>query len=174
MSAVPDGETDGLDWLTNRQRDGGIDRVPLPVGVAGELWLCGKRAVAARYRDPAWDTVVCLVEQHEIAGHHPDYLAWLRSCDERAHWHPIPDLHAPSLDAMRPLADEIGRRLIGSERVLVHCAAGFGRSGTVAVCVLITLGTGRTEALATVSTARAGAGPEVGAQRELVEQFGRP
>ena len=55
--------------------------------------------------------------------------------------------------------------------MLVHCAAGFGRSGTVAVCTLVALGVGRREALERVATDRPGAGPEVGAQRELVVRF---
>jgi protein-tyrosine phosphatase len=167
--SVPDAPTDGLGWLTERQRDGGVDPVPLPAEVTGELWLCGKRAATTRYADPGWGAVVCLVEPHEIAGHHPEYLAWHRGSDARAIWHPIPDLHAPTVEAMDGLARGIASRLVAGDRVLLHCGAGYGRSGTVAVCVLIALGI--EDALATVSVARPGAGPEVGAQRELIERF---
>jgi hypothetical protein len=163
--------TDGLGWLTDRQRDGGIDRIPLPANVSGELWVCGKRAAASRMTQPEWDAIVCLVEPHEIAGHHPDYLAWLRSDGGRAVWFPVPDLHAPTLDIMQNLVGEVVARLRSGERVLLHCAAGYGRSGTTAVCALIELGSGADEALATVASARPGAGPEVGAQRELVSAF---
>lgn len=162
---------DGLGWLSDRQRDGGVDRIPLPERVPGELWVCGKRAAAERALDPAWDSVVCLVEPHEIVGHHPDYLAWLRSEPGRAVWVPIPDLHAPDLDTMQILVGQVVARLEAGQRVLVHCAAGYGRSGTTAVCALIELGSGTDEALVTVAAARPGAGPEVGAQRELVAAF---
>lgn len=163
--------TDGLGWLTERQRDGGVDRVAVPDVVPGEMWLCGKRAVATRYGDAGWDTIVCLVEPHEIAGHHPAYVAWLRTNDPRAVWEPVPDLHAPSVEVMDRLADEVTVRLDAAHRVLIHCAAGYGRSGTTAVCVLIALGVPVPEALELVSTGRPGAGPEVGAQRDLVAAF---
>ena len=53
----------------------------------------------------------------------------------------------------------------------MHCAAGIGRTGTMAVCVLVAFGTPLDEALRIVGEARPMAGPEVGAQRELVEAF---
>lgn len=170
---VADDSADALGWLNERQRDGGVDRVQLPEGVRGELWLCGKRAAAARYLDPSWDLIVCLVEPHELAGHHREYLDWVRSGSGRVLWNPVPDLHAPELEAMQAVTVRIASMLASGGRVLVHCAAGFGRSGTVAGCVMIWLGMDADDALATVSVARPGAGPEAGAQRELVAGFRR-
>ena len=86
-------------------------------------------------------------------------------------WFPIPDLHAPPLDDLRPLLAEIGRRLAAGGHVLVHCGAGIGRAGTVAVCVLMQHGQSRDDALAHVADHRPMAGPEVGAQRELVDEL---
>ena len=162
---------DGLGWLTERQRDGGVDQVPLPAGVDGELWLCGKRAIAGRYGEGRWDAVVCLVERHEILGHHPEYVQWLETAGDGAIWAPVHDLHAPPLPTMQTITDRIVALLRAGARVVVHCAAGFGRSGTTAVCVLITLGLDADAALAAVAAARPGAGPEVGAQRDLVADF---
>ena len=102
--------SDGLGWLNDRQRDGGIDRIPLPGDVDGDLWLCGKHAIARRYSSGAWDTVVSLVERDEIAGHYPEYTAWLDRTDSVI-WHPIHDLHAPSLPAMSALVEQITERL---------------------------------------------------------------
>jgi protein-tyrosine phosphatase len=53
--------------------------------------------------------------------------------------------------------------------VLVHCAAGIGRAGTLATCLLITMGMTTDDALARVAGHRPMAGPEVGAQRLLVD-----
>ena len=38
--------TESLGWLSRRQRDGGIDEIPLPGAIPGSLWLCGKHAIA--------------------------------------------------------------------------------------------------------------------------------
>ncbi len=163
----------------DRWRDGGLDQVPVP-DVPGQLWLCGKHAVGAD-ADAALDriggadtarTIVCLNQRDELEDRYPAYVDWLRAnVGEQALWFPIPDLHAPALDDLRPLLAEIGRRLADGGHVLVHCGAGIGRAGTVAVCVLMQHGLGRDEALAHVADHRPMAGPEVGAQRDLVDEL---
>ena len=82
---------------------------------------------------------------------------------------PDPDLHAPALDDLRPLLAEIGRRLAagGSARALRR----RDRTGRpVAVCVLMEHGIAR-EALGPVARHRPMAGPEVGAQLQLVDEL---
>ncbi len=162
---------DGLDWMSDRQRDGGVDSVSLPARVPGTLELCGKHAVVTRYESDRWDAVVCLVERHELAGRYGGYLAWLDSSPPGAMWLPIHDLHVPTADAMRELVESIVSRLMAGERVLVHCAAGMGRAGTTAACVLVRLGSSVDDALATVARCRPGAGPEAGVQLDLVREF---
>ncbi len=160
----------------DRWRDGGLDRVPVP-GAAGQLWLCGKHAVgadpeAALARIGGVGTIVCLNQRAELEDRYPGYVAWLgEHRGGRALWFPIPDLHAPPLDDVRPLLAEIGRRLDAGGHVLVHCGAGIGRAGTVAVCVLLQRGFSTDEALAHVADHRPMAGPEVGAQRDLVDEL---
>lgn len=163
--------SDGLGWLTDRQRDGGVDRIPLPRRIDGDLWLCGKHAIAHRYASGAWDTVVSLVERHEIEDQYPDYTAWLDRREVEVIWHPIHDLHAPPLDTMSELVGRVGERLQAGDRVVMHCAAGKGRAGTTAVCVLVASGVPLDDALRTVATARPGAGPEAGVQRDVVVAF---
>jgi hypothetical protein len=165
--------TDGLGWLSDRQRDGGIDRIPLPEEIRGELWLCGKHAIARRYGSGEFDTVVVLVEPHELEGHYDDYVRWLDAARDRVIRHPIHDLHAPTLAAMTALVDRIIERLDAGDRVVMHCAAGMGRAGTTAACVLISTGFTAAAALAAVAAARPGAGPEAGVQRDLVTEFAR-
>jgi hypothetical protein len=173
---------EGPAWLSRRQRDGGIDRVPLPAGVPGELWLCGKHAVAPDVAGAIAEvggsaTVVCLVERHELADRYPDYVAWLDDAGPAtAIWSPIHDLHAPAHQQAAALVDEMTARLRSGATLLMHCGAGIGRTGTVAIGVLLRLGLDRATAEQVVADARPGAGPEVGGQRQLVawlaDQYG--
>jgi hypothetical protein len=163
-------------WPRGRSRHGGVDRVPLPAPVAGRLWLAGKHYVGpdpvAALAECGCDTVVCLCESFEFEDRYPDYAAWLDSSSEASVWWPVPDLHAPPLESARSLVTEIARRLDGGEGVLVHCGAGMGRAGTVAAAVLIHYGSSVAGALEVVAAARAGAGPEAGVQKELLERMG--
>lgn len=163
------------DWLGPRGRDGGIDTVPLPIATGG-LSLCGKHAIgpdheAAMQRCGA-TTVVCLVEAYELADRYPDYLSWVQTnAGAGVVWFPIHDLHAPTVEAVTPLLTDLVRRLDDGEHLLMHCAAGIGRTGTLAVCLLIALGETREAALAHVAAHRPMAGPEVGAQMDLVNAW---
>jgi protein-tyrosine phosphatase len=168
------GATGGT-WPRGRARDGGIDAIPV---TSGQLWLCGRRAVgpdadAALARVGA-DTIVCLSERHELELRYPHYVEWLElHAGSRAVWHPIPDLHAPAFDRASALVSEVVARLHAGEGLVMHCGAGIGRAGTIAVCVLMRMGDPLPAALATVASSRPSAGPEVGAQQALVERFSR-
>lgn len=165
----------GTGWPTGRARDGGVDAVPV-AGVAGRMWLCGKHAVgpdveALLGRLDA-TRVVCLTERHELSDRYPEYVAWLdREQGGRARWHPVHDLSAPPLGEFAAVVATVRADLGAGERLVVHCAAGIGRSGTLAVGVLLAGGVPLDDALAHVAKHRPMAGPEVGAQRSLVEAF---
>jgi hypothetical protein len=159
-------------WPVGRSLDGGLDEIALP-GSPGRLWLCGKHAVAP---DPdalmgriGGTTLVCLTEPFELADRYPGYVQWLRDHADRVVWFPIPDLDVPTVASAVALLDDLHARLADGECVLVHCAAGFGRAGTVAACLLVGHGLTTEEAIAHVAACRPMAGPEVGAQRGLVE-----
>ena len=163
-------------WPSERSRNGGVDEVPLPSG-PGRLWLCGKHFVgpdveAALERVGA-TTVVCLNEADELAGRYDDYVDWLTELTEamsgRVVWFPIPDLHAPDVEVVTEFLAGLRDRLDRGEGLLMHCGAGVGRAGTMAVALLITMGVPPAAALATVAAHRPSAGPEAGAQRELID-----
>ena len=163
-------------WPRGRARDGGIDRVPLPDGASGALFLCGKHAIApdveAVLSATGGTTVVCLTERDELLDRYPAYVAWLdANRGHRAVWFPVPDLHAPNIDDALGVLADVRARLDGGDTVVVHCAAGIGRAGTFATCLLITMGMSADDALAHIAAHRPMAGPEVGAQRALVDSI---
>ena len=150
--------------------DGGIHEIPLPT-LAGRLWLCGKHFIGP---DPETvlagvgaDHVVCLVHERELRDRYDGYISWLHSTD-RATWYPIHDLSSPPLAEILPVYQGVVDRLSRGESVVVHCAAGIGRAGTLAVAVCQLTGMPLNEALAHVRKHRPGAGPEVGSQLDAV------
>lgn len=161
-------------WPSDRSLDGGIDEIPIPG--SGRLWLAGKHAVApdpeAALARSGADVVVCLNEAHELERRYPDYVPWLeRHRPDRALWHPVPDLHAPGDDEARALLVELDARLDAGAGLLVHCGAGIGRAGTVAVLVLAGRGHSLEAALDTLRAHRPMAGPEAGPQHDLVRRL---
>ena len=162
-----------IDWQRERSRNGGADRIPLPVDVGG-LWLCGKHFIGPdpeeALRKTGATTVVCLSQAPELADRYPQYVEWLTTNQPgRAVWFPVPDLHAPDIDAAVAFVRTLHDRIESGEVLLVHCGAGIGRAGTIAAAMLITMGLSLEDAVSTVAAKRPMAGPEAGAQRELLE-----
>lgn len=91
------------------------------------------------------------------------------------HWwqFPIEDFGVPgpeSLQAWRTLQHELLARLRAGEGVLLHCAAGLGRTGTMAATLLKALGDDGETAIARVRQARPGT-IETAAQEAFVRTF---
>ena len=149
-----------------------IDRIPLPIDRGG-LWLCARRDVAA---DPdgalAWaeaHAIVCLLPVDELEMQAPDYLGWLREHRGRkALWFPVSNYTAPSAAAALPFLRMVEARLRAGDGVLMHCAAGQGRAGTMAVALLMLLGLTRDEAVLAVRSHRTFAGPGSSSQVAFV------
>ena len=164
-------------WPRGRARHGGVDEIPLPPRVAGRLWLAGRRFVGpdpeAAMRSVGASMIVCLCESFELAERYPAYVDWLDGppggTGGSGLWWPVPDLHAPPVESARSLVHELAGHLRRGEGVLMHCGAGLGRAGTLAAAVLLHFGATLAEALGTVAAARPGAGPEVGAQKDLLD-----
>lgn len=154
-----------------------IDRIPLP-STEGTLWLCALRDIGERpdavLAETGASVVVCLNEPVELDRRAPEYAVWLRANQpERALWFPIRNFHAESADATMPFLDMVAERLEQGDGVIMHCAMGQGRAGTMAVCLLMILGASQEEALVEVAEHRTFAGPGDGSQWALVEDVAR-
>lgn len=154
-----------------------VDRIPLPRS-DGSLFLCALRDVA---HDPdrilsstGATTIVCLNEREELDRREPSYVEWLRHQQPgRALWFPVRNFSAQPAAATMPLLQMLVDRLEAGEGVVMHCAMGQGRAGTMAVCLLMMLGATQEEAVRTVASNRAFAGPGNGAQWDLVDDVAR-
>lgn len=162
-------------WPRGRARDGGVDEIPrIGAPGAGRLWLCGKHAIGPDVEGLLGrigaERVVCLTERHELSDRYPSYVEWLDR-DRRALWHPVHDLGVAPFAEFIGIVDVVSGLLHGGTSVLIHCGAGIGRAGTLAVGVLLREGMRLDDALAHVAAHRPMAGPEVGAQQQLVERY---
>ena len=150
--------------------------LPLADGVAGRLYLSampgrGDGFAAARERLIAREIglVVCLTPDDEIRRAAPDYaraidrgaLPWRHRAFPIANFG-IADVPIDYLALVTDVADE----LRAGERVLIHCYAGIGRTGTLATAVLMALGL--TESKARRRVIQAGSCPETPGQGTMV------
>lgn len=150
--------------------------VRLPDDIAGRLYV---GSMPGRYEvfDEAWRAiidhgvtrVICLVPPEELRDKSPLYA---RAVDEaRMPWvhesFPIEDFEAPTdREAFWAMARKAARLLDEGETLLVHCAAGIGRTGTFSVCVLLALGLAPAAARAAVR--KVGSAPENAAQDDVI------
>lgn len=151
-----------------------IDAIPLP-RTDGALSLCGLADVvddprAAMELAGGANTIVCLNQLDEIERRFPAYAEWVRANKGGSVlWYPIRNFSAPPADHMLPFLRMVIARLEAGDGVLMHCAMGQGRAGTMAVCLLILLGATADEALETVARYRLYAGPGEPSQWRLVQ-----
>lgn len=153
--------------------------LPLPEAVPGRLWLQsmpGRREPWPLFLDEArqqrLSVVVCLNPIDEVASLSPSYHRAIAEGRLPFRW-----MHLPMRDfglaqdatTFRQGIEQLAQALQAGDHVLLHCAAGLGRTGTVAACVLKRLGVAQSEAMATVQ--RAGSNPQSALQSGWIQQF---
>lgn len=82
--------------------------------------------------------VLCLVEEEELTFQSIDeYRKILEKYDIILKHYPIEDFAAPSLEGIVECINWIEHNLKNNRKVLVHCKAGQGRTGTIVACFLV-------------------------------------
>jgi protein-tyrosine phosphatase len=151
----------------------------LPPEVAGQIWLGpmpGRFDSWDRFRADAdraqLHTVVCLAPRAEVAELAPEYHFALTHGQLPFRWMHVPmrnfGLPEDPAGFRRDIA-AIAQQVRGGDAVLLHCAAGLGRTGTAAACLLKALGVEADEALKRVR--EAGSNPQNAEQSGLVHWF---
>jgi protein-tyrosine phosphatase len=153
--------------------------VVLPPQVPGSLWLGAMpgrfepwSAFEAQAHRARLALVVCLTPRTELAELSPTYHAAVVQGTVPFRWlHlPMPNFGVPEdAAAFRREVRQIAGALLQGDAVLLHCAAGMGRTGSTAACVLKALGLDTQEALQRVRDA--GSNPQNAQQSGLVDWF---
>ena len=153
--------------------------VVLPPDVPGALWLAAMPGRSSPW--PVFESeakraglalVVCLTPRSEMAELAPAYHAAVTRGALGFRWLnlPMPNFGLPDdPPAFRREVARIADELRGGNAVLLHCAAGLGRTGTTAACVLKALGLSQDDALDRVR--QAGSNPQNAKQSGLVGWF---
>jgi protein-tyrosine phosphatase len=156
-----------------------LRRVQLPSDVTGQLWLGpmpGRfeawQAFQAEAQRSRLALVVCLTPRPELAELSPEYHAAVERGRLPFRWTHLPmrNFGLPEdQPAFRSTIQSIAHSVRSGEAVMLHCAAGLGRTGTAAACVLKALGVDSEEALKRVQDA--GSNPQNAQQSGLVDWF---
>jgi protein-tyrosine phosphatase len=156
-----------------------LRRVQLPPELPGQLWLGSMpgrfeawSAFTGQAQRSALGLVVCLTPRPELAELSPDYHAAVVRGRLPFRW-----MHTPMRNfglpedpaAFRRDIAAIAQAIRDGQAVLLHCAAGLGRTGTAAACVLKALGLDTATALQRVR--EAGSNPQNAEQSGLVDWF---
>jgi protein-tyrosine phosphatase len=154
-------------------------RVDLPASIAGKLWLHsmpGRQESWSEFEAQAkrvnLGEVVCLTPVEEIAELSPHYHLAVRRSGTTFNWAHLPmrNFGLPEdPEAYRRKVQEIAQSVREGKAVMLHCAAGIGRTGSTAACVLKALGLTTDEALRRVRDA--GSNPQNAVQSGLVDWF---
>ena len=135
-----------------------------------ELWESFRKQV----EKAEIDLIVSLTPLDEIRISSPEYACAIENdnvpCSRMEY--PIEDFSVPAdRNGFAGFVSSIANHLEKGDRILIHCAGGIGRTGTVATCILQQLGEESLRAVELIR--RAGSGPETPEQAHLVHWHSR-
>lgn len=168
-----------VDWLPDEFTAPGMLGITIAPGRCGRSAIDKNRVysrdIAADYtrlRALGVSAVVCLQELHEGSYVRDGFGASRATGIERLHL-PIRDGGIPaSPRALAGLLGWISETLDGGARIVVHCAAGLGRSGLVVGCWLRSQGVPIDRALRVLHEVRGPHCPETEEQRRFIAAVG--
>ena len=151
-------------------------RVTLPDDIPGVLFLgpvpCqyeSREEFETWLRKNEITLIVCLISNYEIQEKSPEYVYVIKNSENTwRHWQfPVEDFGVPSnRDDYYTFALFVALSVFYGERVLIHCRAGIGRTGTLSIIVLMLIGLSMDEARD--ATRSAGGCPENEEQWDLI------
>ncbi|RSN67151.1 hypothetical protein D9Q81_09020 [Candidatus Korarchaeum cryptofilum] len=115
--------------------------------VAGSALISSKEEVEWLYAN-GFRTVISLVEPNEEVRESMEELGIENLL------FPVEDFEAPPIEVLARIVEILRERGRRGERVLVHCFAGCGRTGTLLACYLISKGMRPDDALSYLSSKR--------------------
>ncbi len=121
------------------------------------------------------DVLICLLEDHELTRLKvPNLVEEAENRGIEVHRLPIPDggvlpQQAPVEEIVKVIVDAAG----AGKSVVIHCAGGLGRAGTVGGCLLVETGMSGEEAIATLHRCRSKRSPETKGQEGFINEYAR-
>ena len=139
------------------------------------FWLDGAVAGSGH---PGWAPVVLRETLAALKQEGIGMIVSLAPLDEKAvadagighHALDVPDMGVPDASALGAAIDRVREALARGEKILVHCGAGYGRTGTFLACLLVGRGVAPEDAIRMVREKRPGA-IETRAQEEFVRAW---
>jgi ADP-ribosyl-[dinitrogen reductase] hydrolase len=152
-----------------------VDRVKTPLGgdlllthcpgrssldSRGNQWARSLESDIRTIKEMGITSVISLLGNDELSRHGVQNLAQaLSECDIPWYQFPIKDFSIPNPDVLQKVREalpEILSRLGNDESLLIHCAAGFGRTGMFCATLLVAMGMDPGSAITAVRAARPG------------------
>ncbi|MFQ5861812.1 MAG: dual specificity protein phosphatase 23 [Candidatus Brocadiales bacterium] len=135
----------------------------VPNEIAGMAWPASTVGVFEYLKEQDIDAIVSLTEQ-------PLHNALIEEFGFEYKHVPIEDLTAPSMEQINEFVEFATRMKEVGKKIVVHCGAGVGRTGTMLACYLVHRGYNAADAINEVRRKRPGS-IETVEQEEIVIRY---